>query len=549
MLLSFYTLRAQAREWSRLLCGATILDVYSQSKAQLSIELNDREQSTLFLQLGGPLRSLYRRKGHRKARRNVASQFPLLTGDVVLDVLVAERDRHLFLALESGRKLQVVLFGPRPNAYLTEDDALISDAFLAREAWIGKAAPSPRAAPVVTEPGQFESRWDGAAQTTLQALVRAMPLFNRTLAAEALARTNLNPHDGPGISPDALEALFRTCTALEEELDRPRPRIYRTEEGTPHFALLPLVHLEGALEEVFGTVDEAVERFVRRQLSERAFEARRAPLDSAAAAAEDQLQKSLLHLSAALDTETRADRYERFGHLLMASAHAVPSGAPDVELSDYFAPGATVRIPLDPALTAVENAERFYQRARQLRAARSHAERRLDATQSRLARIQRVRQALQQVRDSRELDAFEAEHAADLSQLKPRTGDATEGPSFRHFLVEGRYQVLVGKNARQNDALTFKVARKHDLWFHARGVQGSHVIMRLPGRSTTPSRHAIDQAASIAAYFSKASGSELTPVIVTPRKFVRKKKGGPAGAVVVEREEVVLVPPRLPSSG
>ena len=104
----------------------------------------------------------------------------------------------------------------------------------------------------------------------------------------------------------------------------------------------------------------------------------------------------------------------------------------------------------------------------------------------------------------------------------------------------------MGKNAKQNDALTFRYAQKHDLWMHARGTPGSHTVLRLPGRHSQPSPRVLERAASIAAYYSKAQGSALVPVMVTERKYVRKAKGAPPGAVVVEREEVLLVEPKLP---
>ena len=117
---------------------------------------------------------------------------------------------------------------------------------------------------------------------------------------------------------------------------------------------------------------------------------------------------------------------------------------------------------------------------------------------------------------------------------------------FRRFVLDEGYEVWVGRNARQNDALTFDHARKYDLWMHARGVGGSHAVLRLPNRDARPGKPLLERAAAIAAYFSKAQGSSLVPVMMAPRKYVRKPKGAAPGAVVVEREEVLLVEPGLP---
>ena len=114
------------------------------------------------------------------------------------------------------------------------------------------------------------------------------------------------------------------------------------------------------------------------------------------------------------------------------------------------------------------------------------------------------------------------------------------------YTVHGGYEVWVGRNARQNDTLTLRHARKEDLWLHARGVPGSHVVLRRPNRNVPADRRAVEEAAAIAAYWSDARTSRLAPVQVTERKYVRKPKGSPPGAVIVTHEDVVLVEPGLP---
>ena len=94
--------------------------------------------------------------------------------------------------------------------------------------------------------------------------------------------------------------------------------------------------------------------------------------------------------------------------------------------------------------------------------------------------------------------------------------------------------------------LTTKYARPNDLWFHARGSGGSHVVLRMGTGKGEISRKAREQAASIAAYYSKMKNAKLVPVAMTQRKYVHKRKGSPAGTVTVDRETVIMVPPQLP---
>jgi predicted ribosome quality control (RQC) complex YloA/Tae2 family protein len=105
---------------------------------------------------------------------------------------------------------------------------------------------------------------------------------------------------------------------------------------------------------------------------------------------------------------------------------------------------------------------------------------------------------------------------------------------------------LVGRSNRENDILTHRVARQRDLWFHARGVAGSHVIMQRGSHRDNPSREILSRAAAIAAYYSKARTSGLAPVVYTERRYVRKPRKAPPGLAVCIREKVLMVRPVLP---
>ena len=112
---------------------------------------------------------------------------------------------------------------------------------------------------------------------------------------------------------------------------------------------------------------------------------------------------------------------------------------------------------------------------------------------------------------------------------------------FKKFTING-FDILVGKNAKNNDLLTKSYSHKEDLWLHARDVAGSHVLIKYKSGVKFP-KNVIEKAAQLAAYYSKRKSDSLCPVIVTPKKYVRKAKKAKDGEVVVEREEVILVKP------
>ncbi|MDX1740323.1 MAG: NFACT RNA binding domain-containing protein, partial [Rhodothermales bacterium] len=204
----------------------------------------------------------------------------------------------------------------------------------------------------------------------------------------------------------------------------------------------------------------------------------------------------------------------------------------------------TIEIRLDPALSVVENAQQYYDRARRSRASRQSAADRIESARADVEAMQRMASELEAVVDIDGLRAFKKSHAHVF--LGSRGGTESSSRPFRRYSVGDGFEVWVGRNAKENDELTFSHARKFDIWMHARGVAGSHTVLRLPGRGVKPGPAILEKAASVAAYFSKARGSELVPVMYTERKYVRKPRGADGGKVIVEREEVVIVRPALP---
>ena len=113
--------------------------------------------------------------------------------------------------------------------------------------------------------------------------------------------------------------------------------------------------------------------------------------------------------------------------------------------------------------------------------------------------------------------------------------------------MAGGFQVWAGKSGENNDLLSTRYTKHNDLWFHARAVGGSHVVLKMGTGKGEVSKHAMEQAAAIAAYYSKMKGGKLVPVSMCEGKYVRKPRGAPPGTVRIEREKTLFVEPRLPA--
>ena len=180
----------------------------------------------------------------------------------------------------------------------------------------------------------------------------------------------------------------------------------------------------------------------------------------------------------------------------------------------------------------VKFAENLYRKSKNRKIEVENVEKSLEKKQAEVERIKEEIEYIQSVEHTDELKPF---------TIKNNKKKLPEFTSF-HETEIGGFQVLIGKNSKANDKLTFQKGFKDDLWLHVKDAPGSHVLVKFqPGKNFPDS--VIEKAAAIAAWFSKRKTEGLVPVIYTPRKFIRKRKGAPPGEVVVDKEKVVLVQP------
>jgi predicted ribosome quality control (RQC) complex YloA/Tae2 family protein len=242
-----------------------------------------------------------------------------------------------------------------------------------------------------------------------------------------------------------------------------------------------------------------------------------------------------LETNLAQDLGSLADEavLRRQAEALLAFARYGEAGRESIEIEDPYEPGRRLTIALDPRLGGLGNAERMFDKARRVERARHQVELRLRETRAELAAARE--------RERLVLDARDREQLPGPGEVAREEREAGKGP--RHYLTGRGLSVLVGRNARENHHLTFRVARPEDVWLHARDVPGSHVVLRDDeGRAGADD---LREAAEVAAFFSEARRESLVDVHVTRRKHVKPAKGGP-GRVFVAHSDTLRVAPRDP---
>ena len=225
----------------------------------------------------------------------------------------------------------------------------------------------------------------------------------------------------------------------------------------------------------------------------------------------------------------------RIGDLILARLGDVPRGQERVSLTDFE--GGTVEVELDPRLPPHENASLCYERAGRAERARERLPRLIAQAET---EAQRLDALLERAR--RGDVAVEAILAELPSGVKEATRGAISSLPYRIYRSSGGLEIRVGRGARHNDDLTFRHAAPNDIWLHARHAAGAHVVLRWQGEGSPPPRD-LAEAASLAAFHSKARSSGAAPVDWTRRKYVRKPRKAPPGEVLVERAKTVFAEP------
>ncbi len=316
------------------------------------------------------------------------------------------------------------------------------------------------------------------------------------------------------------------------------------EAGRFHFSALEPRRLQGAYEQ-FDAVSPGIWAACRKERAQRRTQQAQQRIRKRLSQTLKNARRRLAAMQAEFDEAARAEEYKRKGHALWANMGQLSGRPAQVELADLFdSEGhSTLRIDLDVNRSLAENAASY------LKAAQKY-ERRQQVLPQRLAELKR--QCAQYERWIGAVDAGTWEADAALQNwLESKVTSADKAASKqpqahpRRYRTSTGWSVWAGRNNKENDVLTHKMSAQNDLWFHARGYAGSHVVLRSEGRKEAPSKQTIEEAAALAAYWSKGKTAKKVSVAYTLVKHVTKPRGGAPGQALLRREKTIIVEPAL----
>ena len=242
------------------------------------------------------------------------------------------------------------------------------------------------------------------------------------------------------------------------------------------------------------------------------------------------------------DTKKR-DQYRLYGELLHTYGYEAQEGSRSLKVVNYYN-GEEVTIPLDPTMTASENAKRYYDRYAKLKRTDEALSRQIAETRADLTQLQEIQTFLDMALEEADLIQVKEELTQAGYIRRKNTGKKVKVVSKPyHYRTEDGYDLYVGKNNFQNDELTFQFAQGSDWWFHAKGAPGSHVILKSKGEEIPD--HVFEDAARLAAYYSAYRMSEKAEIDYIQKKHVKKPNGAKPGFVVYYTNYSMVIAPDL----
>ncbi len=408
----------------------------------------------------------------------------------------------------------------------------------------------PKLTGTVPSLSESQERWQERVSLVPGAIKRQLLKSYSGLSAALLELMLLEANIAPETSTDTLNSddwrrLFERWQEWLQALDAKKFQPAWTKDGYTVMGW-------GAVEKV-KNIQELLNCYYSNQIDQQLFSQLRHQLSQKLNNILAKLRNKAQTFKTRLQQSDQADEYRQKADLLMAHLQNWEPGMKEIILAD-FETNLPVAIALQPDKNAVQNAQSLYKQHQKLKRARAAVEPLLLEVQTEIEYLEQVEAAIAQIdtyqtsEDLRALEEIREELIGQkyLEDPEYRSRSANEPPStnFHRYLTPSGFEVLIGRNNRQNDQLTFRVAGDYDIWFHAQEIPGSHVLLRLePGAVAEEAD--LQFVANLAAYYSRARQSEQVPVVYTQLKHVYKPKGAKPGIAIYKQETILWGKPQL----
>ncbi len=553
------TVASLRSELSDALVGGRITKIAQPETDELLLTIkNNKNQYRLLISASASLPLLYL-TGSNKPSPMTAPGFCMLLrkhlgGGKIVSVTQPSLERILQFEIEHlnelgdlCRKLLIVeLMGKHSNLIFCQENGMILDSIKhvssavssVREVLPGRTyfipATQEKLDPLSSDGTAMLQAICGKPLPLGKAIYTTLTGFSPVMAEELCHRACLNSAEPPSVlTENEREMLLHQLFRFLEDVRREQfaPQILFQDNEPVEFAAFPLTVYEDLESRSFSSISALLETYYASRNTITRIRQKSSDLRRIVQTALERSRKKYdLQARQLRDTEKR-EKYKVYGELLHAYGYNLEEGARSMDALNYYT-NETITIPLDPQLTAQENAKKYFDKYGKLKRTYEAVTELLAETEKEVEHLESISQALEIALSEEDLVQIREELMESGYIRKRRSQDKKPKITSRpfHYLSSDGFHIYVGKNNLQNDELTFKFASGNDWWFHAKGTAGSHVILKSEGKEV-PDR-AFEEAGRLAAYYSKSRGNEKVEIDYVEKKHVKKPGSAKPGFVV-----------------
>jgi len=511
---NYYFLRHLSVELHKKLKGSVLAKCFTQNKNELIIGF-DQGESDFYIKahLKPTFCCLYFPDDFSRANKNSVDLFSSLIDKVVKEVKQYENERCFSIVFEDDQKLLFKMHGNRSNIISYNANNEVANVFNSKLKNDFQLSLENLDRPIdQSEQAFFREEGD---------LKKLFPTFGKVIKARL---NEINFNEKP------LTEKWGIIKNLLEQLEKPEYKIV----DRNHNLYLTLLNEEGLS---FTDPIEAINIFFLRYVKTASVRSLKKDVLTQIDKVLKQSKNYITKNKKRLERIKKTNNYSQIADIIMANLHQIPTGKTEVILEDFYNNNQPIKIKLKKNLPPQNNAENYYRKSKNQTKEIENLENSITNKESLSLEYEMHRETIEEIKDYKSLKKYIDEHNLGIKKAAEKS---ISRPFHEHEYLG--FKIYVGNNAKNNDKMLQGYTSKDDLWLHAKDVSGSHVIIKQQPGKNYP-KPVIEKAAQLAAYNSKRKTDSLCPVIVTPRKYVRKRKGDPAGAVIVEKEEVILIEP------
>ncbi len=573
MALDGITVSCIRKEMADTLIGGYITRIAQPEKDALLITVkNHGGQHRLFISASPSLPLLYLTDQNRQSPPAAPGFCMLLRKHIgsghIIDVQQPSLERVLVFVIEHRnemgdicrKKLIAELMGKHSNIIFCDEEGTILDAIRrvsanvssVREVLPGRSyfipQTSVKADPHTVSETDFRQMVFSRNMPLSKALYTSLTGFSPMAAEEIAVRAGLDSDTfSPECTPQTQTHLYHTFRRLMEEIESAdfHPAIFYENEKPVDFAVFDSMLYAGSLQTAYPSVSALLQAFYAQKEAVSRIRQKSTDLRKIVGTMlERNVKKLQLQQKQLKDTEKR-DKFRVYGELINTYGYSLPEGADKLEALNYYS-DEMITIPLDPTMTPQENAKRYFEKYNKQKRTFEAVTALLEETRAEIDHLESIQTALELAADEADLSQI-SDELRQAGYIKKKSSGKKQARQSKakalHFLSSDGFHIYVGKNNYQNDELTFATPYNRDWWFHAKGIPGSHVVVKTDAAELPDA--VFEEAARLAAWFSKGRDAAKVEIDYTIRKNVKKPNKAKPGFVVYYTNYSMMASPDI----